>query len=111
MLQTLVDNGLHMVVGKGIKHGLPLPAGFDQPGVFQRPQLVGDGGLGHAQKLRNVAHAYLRLKQDVQNPNPGGITENPEQLRQIVQGVLVRQILLDFLDNMIYLLIHLLLLL
>ena len=92
MLQPLVDDGLDVVVRQGVEHGLALPAGLHQPDVFQGPELVGDGRLGEAQQRRDVADAHLRLEEHVQDADPGGVPEDAEQLRQVVEGVLPRQL-------------------
>ena len=62
---------------------------------------MGNGGLGHAQQRRDVAHAHLRLKKHVQNADAGGIAENAEQFRQVVQGVLAGHFLLDLFHDLV----------
>ena len=101
MLQTLVDDGLHMIVRQRVKNRFSLPPGLDQPGVFQGLELVGNGGLGHPQQRRNITDAHLRLKQYIQNPYPGGISEDSEQLRQVIQRVLAGQLLLDLFHDLV----------
>ena len=95
MLQTLVNDGFHMVVRQGVKHGFPLPAGGDQTGVFQSPQLVGDGGLGQSQQISDVAHAQLGPEQGVEDLDPGGIPEDLEQVGQVAEHLIRRQDLTD----------------
>lgn len=51
MLHALADNGTHVVVGQGVKYGFSLPAALDQFVAFENAQLVGDGALGHIQRL------------------------------------------------------------
>ena len=90
-----------MVVGQGVEHGLPLPAGLDQADVFQRPELVRDGGLGHPQQGGDVAHAHLRGEEGVQDADPSGVPKDPEQLRQVIEGILVRQGLGHLAENVL----------
>ena len=60
MFQSLINDGLHMAVGQGVEDGFPLPARLDQTHVFQRPQLVGYGGLAQPQQRGNIAYAQFR---------------------------------------------------
>lgn len=84
-----------MSVGQGVEDGFAFPAAFDQLALLQTPQLVGDGRLAHAQQLRDIAHAHFRLKQDIQDPDAGGVAKDLEQLSQVVQDVLVGHLLVD----------------
>ena len=43
------------------------------------------GRLGQPQQLGNVAHAQFRLKQGIQDLDPGGVAEYLEQFRQVIQ--------------------------
>ena len=49
---------------------------------------MGDGGLGHAQQLGDIAHAHLRFKEHIQDLDAGGVPEDLEQLRQVEEGLL-----------------------
>ena len=89
-----------MLIVQRIKNGLPLPAAANEPCLLQDAQLVGDGGLGHVQEFCNVAHAHLRLEQHVQNAYPGGVPEHLEQLRKVVQPLLVRHLRLHTIQDL-----------
>ena len=65
MIESLVDDGFHMVIRQRVEYGRPFPAGFDQPGTFLSTKLVGNGGLRQSQQHGNVAHAQFRFKQHV----------------------------------------------
>ena len=78
-----------MIVGQGVENGLAVLPGLDQPVCLEDAQLVGDGGLGQAQQLGDVAHAQLRFEQGVQDLDAGGVAEDLEQLGQIVQLLVV----------------------
>ena len=84
MLHSLVKNGADVLVGQRIENRFSLPPVLDQLGLLEHPELVGDGGLAHAQKLGDVADTHLSLKEDTENLNPCGVPKNLEQLRQVV---------------------------
>ncbi len=99
VIHSLTDDGTDVVVCQGIKDRLPFPAGFDKAGLLQHPQLMGNGGNGHVQTLGDVAHADFRLKEYVQNFDPGGIPKNFVQLRQVVQGFFRGHLCPNFFDH------------
>ena len=68
-----------MLIRQRIQDIFAVPAEFDQVHLLEKPQLVGDGRLGHAQQLRNVAHAHLRLKQHIENADARRIAEYLEK--------------------------------
>ena len=99
VIDALTNDRFDVIVSQGVENGLTLPAGLHQTHIFQCPQLVGNGGLGHIQQLGDVAHAHLFLKQHIENADPGGVSENAEQFRQIVQGILPRHLLTHTIYN------------
>ena len=84
MIQTLSDDGTHMIVRQRIKNRFPFPAGTDELGIFQDLQLMGHRRLRHAKTRGQIADADLRLKQNKQQPDTGGVAEDLEKFRQIV---------------------------
>ena len=84
MIQSLINDGFHMVICQGIEHGFSFPPTFHQAGVLQGSELVRNRGLGHTQQLSDIADAHLCFKQDVQNSDAGGIAENSEQFAQVI---------------------------
>ena len=92
MFVTLADDVSHVVVGKGIDICFAFPAAFHKFCVFKDPELMGDGGLFHLQKLCNRADAKLAFKQGVQDLYPCGVPEDLEKISQIAEKTVVRQI-------------------
>ena len=93
VLKALPDDGTDMVIRQEIVDGLALPAGGDQLIFPQHLKLVRDGGLGHAQQLRDGADTQLRFKQRIQNPHAGGIAEHLEEIRKVTDQLLRGQLL------------------
>ena len=87
VLEALADDGPDVVVRQEIDHGFPFSPALYQPGLLEDLQLVGYGGLGHAQGLRQVADADLRFEKSKEDPDPGGIPEDLEKLRQVIELV------------------------
>ena len=48
-----------VLIVQRIVDALPCPAIFHHAGLFQDPQLVGDGGLGHVEDTGQIADAKL----------------------------------------------------
>lgn len=92
VLKPLVDNGAHMSVCQRIKNRLPFSPAFYQFALFQDTKLMRYRRLRHIERLRQVADAHLRLKQNKQYPDSGGIPEHLEQLRQVIQRFLLRHL-------------------
>ena len=95
MPPSLVDNCPHMIVRQRIENGLSLPSALHQLALFQDAELMGYGRLGHVQSLRQIADADLRLKEHKEDPDSCGISENLEELRQIVGFRLLRHFFLN----------------
>jgi len=69
----------YMVVVEAVKHLAPSLAVADEPRSAQGPKLVGNGGLGHAEALREVADAVLVAAEQGKEAQPGGIGEDGEE--------------------------------
>jgi hypothetical protein len=50
---------LNVIGRKGVINNLPIPAVADQFRLLQHPELMGDGGFGHAQKHGDIADTHL----------------------------------------------------
>jgi hypothetical protein len=96
MDKALVKDRSHMLVLQGIVDHLSIPAVLHQPGLPEGPQLVGNGGLAHAQKGGNVADAHFGPQKGADDFNPGGIAENLKQVRQIQQKFIIGHCFPDF---------------
>lgn len=99
MFHALVDDRADMSIRKGVKDGFAFAAVFDELALFERTQLVGDGALGHVQKLRDVADAHLGFEEHIEDFDPGGIAKNFEKFGQIIKDFIFRHLLGDFADD------------
>ena len=68
---------------------------LDELAGFQHPQLVADRALRDAHDLGNIVDAKLAFKQSIQNFDAGRVPEHPEQLGQVIQDLIPRQIVLQ----------------
>ena len=71
-----------MIIVEGVEDHA---AGAARPDESQRPeqsQLMGDGGLGDADELRQIADAQLALGERVEQPDPGRVAEHRESGRK-----------------------------
>ena len=75
MFHTHCDDRLDVFISQGIINDFPLPAGFDEPGLLQDPQLVGYRGLGGAECSGDVADAHFIVDQQRKDADAGGIAE------------------------------------
>ena len=81
-----------MVIVQRVVDGLAIPAEPHQLGVLQHPQLVADGGLAQPDLGGNVLDAQLLVVEGVEDLDPGRIAEHTEQVRQLVQDLIVGHI-------------------
>ena len=65
-----------MLICQRIKYRFSFPAALHQAALLQDPKLVGNGALGHVQKLRDVADAHLGFEEHIEDFDPGGIAKN-----------------------------------
>jgi len=87
VLEALADDGPDVVVRQEIDHGFSFSSALYQSGLLEDLQLVGYRGLGHIQGLCQIADTDLRLKKSEEDPDPGGIPEDLEELRKIIELV------------------------
>lgn len=62
-----------------------VPAGaarLHEPHAAQQTQLMGDGGLGESEQLREVAHRHFGAGEGVEDPYARGVAEDLEGLGQ-----------------------------
>lgn len=85
MFQRLSEDGGNVRIRQRVKNGFSLTAADHEPGLFQNTKLVGDGGLGHFQFLRNIPDAFFVLKEDENDPYPCQIAKDLEQLCHVCQ--------------------------
>jgi hypothetical protein len=76
MNQALGENSPHMLVFQRIVDHLPFAAALHKPRLPKGSELVGNGGLAHAQKGRDVADTHFSPQKGAENFYPGGIAEN-----------------------------------
>ena len=89
--KTIGTSGGGILEFEAVKDAFALPAGLDQVGIAQQPELMGYRRLGHAQKRRDFVDAKLGFKQRKQNFHPRGIAENLKKVRKVAQKLILRQ--------------------
>ena len=99
MLHTLIDDRPDMSVRQGIEYRLAFPPVRHQLHLLQHTELVGNGGLGHVQGLRQIADTHLAAEQDAQDADPRKISEYLVKIRQRLQLLPIRHMLPDILHN------------
>jgi hypothetical protein len=90
MDKSLFKDVAHMLVIQSVVDHFSLAAVSDESGLPEGPQLVGDGGLGHAQQRGNVADAHGRMLERAKYFDSGGIAEDFEEVGQVEEGFIVR---------------------
>jgi hypothetical protein len=95
MNQALIKDVSYVFVLKGIVDHLSLTAVLHEPGLAKGSELMGNGGLVHAQKSRNIADAHFGPQQGTDDFDPGGIAEYLKQIRQIQQQLIIGHIFPD----------------
>lgn len=84
LLLQMLTHGLiqlqHVMVMQAVKDLTALLAVADEPSGPQRTELVGDGGLRHPERLRQIADAELIRRQQRDEPQPRGISQDGEEL-------------------------------
>jgi hypothetical protein len=89
--KNLTDVG---IVQRVVNHS-PLLAAFNDPGNLQQPQLVADSALVHPQQRRQVAYAHFLDVQRTDNPGPGTIPKDLEELGHLVNRLFIGHFFLD----------------
>ena len=82
MLHTLIDDRPDMSVRQGIEDRLAFPPVRHQLHLLQHTELVGNGGLGHVQGLRQIADTHFAPEQDAQDADSRKISEHLVKIRQ-----------------------------
>ena len=67
MVQALIQDRDDMVIRQCIENRLAVSAILHQIHLFQHPQLVGNGGLGHAKQRGYVIHTHFGTQQHRQD--------------------------------------------
>lgn len=76
MFHSLTENGVDMVICKGVKNGFACSAEFDQTGLLEDAKLVGDGRDLHTKHGGDVADAKLSFVKDIQNFDPRAVSKD-----------------------------------
>ena len=82
VLEPLLEKADDVVIVGDV---VDVPAGaarFHEPHAAEQTQLMGDGGLGESEKLREVAHRHLGAGEGVEDPHTGGVAKDLEGLGQ-----------------------------
>jgi hypothetical protein len=86
VLESRVDDGLHVSVGQGVVHILTFASSLHEIRETEDLQLVGDSGLGHAQQFCQVANAESLVsakEESVEKLRPGAVTTEFEEHRHL----------------------------
>jgi hypothetical protein len=83
MLETMIEYLLHVIVVKGIADRSSDPPVFHQARLLQYAQLVGYRGLVHFKEGRDVVHEQFGARQEVEDPDPRDVPEDPEEFGKI----------------------------
>jgi hypothetical protein len=80
-LQPLQEPLVHAIVA-------PRPLGLivDEAGLFEDPQMLGDRGLGHGQRVHQIPAQTAALPQQVQNLHAHGVRQRFAQDTQFLVG-------------------------
>lgn len=73
-----------MIVIKAVMDDPPLFSIFEDAVLSQDSKLMGNSGLGHAYKVRKIAHAKLFNRESFYNPNSGRVGERLEYFSDLV---------------------------
>ena len=82
MFASDFQDGVDMLIRKGVKNLLALAAGPHQLAFPKDLQLVGNGRLGHGQIVRDLTDIFFGLEQSKHDLDAGGVAENFKQIRQ-----------------------------
>ena len=85
MGQTLAHNGDDMVIIQAVKDAFAFPAGLDQVGIAQQPELMGHRRLGHAQGLVEVIDAQFLFQQGGNDVQTAVVREDLEHFAEPFQ--------------------------
>lgn len=105
MFESLLDNIADMIVGKGVINVFTRLAIGDQITLAQNLQLVRHGGFGHTKQICNVADAHRFAVYGKKYTDAGGVTKDLEEVREVVESILVGHLFPSFINNIaVYLL-------
>jgi hypothetical protein len=99
MKQSLAKNIFDMLIIQGIIDNFAFPTVFDKLGLLEYPKLMGDRGLRHAQKHRDIANTHFGAKKSGKDLDPRGISKYFKQVRKIQENFLFRHSLPNLIDN------------
>ena len=84
--ESLLEEIEDVLVVQRVIDAASFPPPADDPHRPHQPQLVRDGGLADADRVRQLVDAELTLGERVHDPQPRGIAEDAERIRQGVNG-------------------------
>ena len=92
MLDTHVDNGFDVVVVEGIEDGLTDLTVFNDTGIFEDAELVGDSGHAHTELFGDVADTALAVKEEVEYFDSGTVADDREELGKVEEMLVVGEL-------------------
>ena len=94
MQHSLKEYLTYMLIVKGIIHDFSLPAVADKAGIAKGLELVGNGGLIHAQSCGNIAHAHFLHGQQIKDLEPGHIGKQLVEIHQPHKAAVIHKLIL-----------------
>ena len=83
MLEALFEERDDVVIVGDVVDVPAVAARLDQPHAAQQPELMGDGRLGEAEQLGEVADRHLGAGERVEDADARGIAEDLERFGQV----------------------------
>lgn len=85
MFKSLLYNIPYVIVGKAVKNVLTRLTIGDKIALAEDLKLMRNGRFRHSQKVGNIANAHRLAVNGKKNADSGRITEDLEEIRQIVK--------------------------
>ena len=92
MFESLLDNIPDVVICQGVVNVFTRLAIGDKVALSEDFQLVGHGRFCHTKQACNIANAHRLSVNGKEYADTCGITENLEEVREIVENILIRHL-------------------
>jgi len=92
VFEPLCEQADDVVVVEGVEDQLSGAALANEPRVAQEAELVGDGGLGDAEEVGDVADTELGAGEGVEDADASGVTEDLECVGEGVDKLAIEEV-------------------
>lgn len=99
MFESLLDNIPDVIVGKRVINILPRLAIGDKVALAKHFKLMGHRGFCHTEQIRNIANTHGLAVYGEKYADAGGIAQNLEKVREVIEGVLVGHLFPSLINN------------